>query len=214
MTKSIWTYKTFPPSQKSFTLILSMCAYSFVCVFTFPHSSAFIVSTIVAPAFPQSACRGHCWHTLANRRKRAPIERRSNVPKSHTNRRTPFMERSHTRIFWFYLAALLPSHAPPCQPAAHTALQLWFYIPVRQNYSLVHNVSQIRRSQFLLWTQMVEGYELQREGVCGWGEGGGIIWGLNWLANVGVNWNTSCFMVQCALAMSFRQSNYLRWKLT
>lgn len=54
-------------------------------------------------------------------------------------------KKSHQDIL--ILFGCSPScHAPLCQPAAHTALQLWFYIPVRQNYSLVHNVSQIRRS--------------------------------------------------------------------
>lgn len=153
------------PSFINTYLILSLWVY-FLCVFYFSHFSASIVSSVIAPAFPLHPWRGHCLPTR-QLTWTCPISTVEQCAKeSHTNTRTPFMERSHTRIFWFYLAALLPSHAPPCQPAAHTALQLWFYIPVRQNYSLVHNVSQIRRSQFLLWTQMVEGYELQREGVC------------------------------------------------
>lgn len=82
-------------------------------------------------------------------------------PQTHT----PFME-SHTRMFWLFLAALLPSQSPLCQPAPHTALQLWFYIPVRQNYSLVHSVSPIRRSQFLVWTQTVGGYECEKGVSC------------------------------------------------
>lgn len=110
----------------------------------------------------------HSSPTLAHRHQRTAFEQKSNVPNSdfigrhlwshmsvqtHTN--TPFME-SHTRIFWLFLAGLLPSQYLFCHPAGHTALQLGFYIPVRQNYSQVHNVSQMRRFQFLVWTQTLE----------------------------------------------------------
>lgn len=126
--------------RKSFSLLFY--PLFFVC-FTSLDSSLFVI----VPAFPLCPWGGHCLHTLANWWKTSRIWTAEQCAKYwHTNTCTPFMERSHTRIFWFYLAALLPSHAPLCQPAAHTALQLWFYIPVRQNYSLVHNVSQIRRS--------------------------------------------------------------------
>lgn len=123
-------------------------------------------------AIPAHNQRGHSSPTLAHRHQRTAFEQKSNVPNSdfigrhlwshmsvqtHTSTRTntPFME-SHTRIFWLFLAGLLPSQYLFCQPAAHTALQLGFYIPVRQNYSRVHNVSQMRRFQFLVWTQTLE----------------------------------------------------------
>lgn len=119
-------------------------------------------------AVPANNQRGHSSPTLAHRHQRTAFEQKSNVPNSdfigrhlwshmsvqtHTN--TPFME-SHTRIFWLFLAGLLPSQYLFCHPAGHTALQLGFYIPVRQNYSRVHNVSQMRRFQFLVWTQTLE----------------------------------------------------------
>lgn len=117
---------------------------------------------------------------------------------------------SHTRIFWLFLAALLPSQCLLCQPAAHTALQLWFYIPVRQNYSLVHNVSQIRRSQFLVWTQTVGGYGFQREGVSCFDE---MIQGLFWWAStftgVAEHRNGQCCHKQCNFTVPIMTMNLL-----
>lgn len=39
-----------------------------------------------------------------------------------------------------WLLSSPPIHLHASQPHTHTALQLWFYIPVKQNYSLIHNV--------------------------------------------------------------------------
>lgn len=154
-------------------------------------------------AVPAHNQRGHSSPTLAHRHQRTAFEQKSNVPNSdfigrhlwshmsvqtHTN--TPFME-SHTRIFWLFLAGLLPSQYLFCHPAGHIALQLGFYIPVRQNYSRVHNVSQMRRFQFLVWTQTLEdmGFR-EREGVGCFDK---MIRGLNWSAGItGAAVNRKC----------------------
>lgn len=136
---SIWKHKTFPyinifPSF--YPCILNFCFVYFTSL------DFIVIDTDISSRSLKGALFTHARQLMQT----SHIWTAEQCAKYwHTNTCTPFMERSHTRIFWFYLAALLPSHAPLCQPAAHTALQLWFYIPVRQNDSLVHNVSQIRR---------------------------------------------------------------------
>lgn len=71
---------------------------------------------------------------------------------------------TNVRVIFFsfgFPSDLLTAHA-----VKHSALQLGFYIPVTQNDSPVHKVSQMRHSQFLVWEQTVEGSGFKRKGVC------------------------------------------------
>lgn len=184
-------------------------------VFTACTCSAWLVLSRCFTVQPKRALFTHHCPLYS---KWTTFEQQSNVPngdfiiKFNTQTHTHFME-SHTRIFWLFLAALLPPQSPLCQPAKHTALQLWFYIPVTQNYSLVHNVSQMRLSQFLVWTQTVGGYGFQRKGVSCFDK---MMQGHNWLAGitgVAVDRKSQRCHIHCNFTVPFRQctASWLLW---
>lgn len=110
-----WNLKHFP-LHKRFSFILSLCVnYFFVfyfCRLCF-HCSHHL------PCFSSMSLRGALFTHARQLMQTSHIWTAEQCAKYwHTNTCKPFMERSHTRIFWFYLAALLPSHAP--LPASRT----------------------------------------------------------------------------------------------
>lgn len=164
-------YTIFSNFEQSEDKCLSFLSFSFTSMKKQPVPlllSAFIVPTLVIlPVLVQPGSfwvafllhnqRGHCLPMILHWYTWTTFEQQSNVPNSdfiergvhawtHTMHiRMHTLGKSHQDIWIvFGCPPLLPSQSPlPASPATYTSLQLRFYIPVRQNYFLVHNVSQI-----------------------------------------------------------------------
>lgn len=195
MNKSLWKYQTFTLKRISF--ILSVCVNYFFMCFT-SLDSAFIVSHW--PCFSSMSLRGALFTHARQLTQTSHIGTAEQCAKYwNANTCTPFMERSHTRIFWFYLAALLPvMRLSASQPhTQHFSYDFTYRLgKITPLYTMSAKSGVPSSWCGHRWLKDMS----YKERVCVVEEETKKIrWGLIWLANVCVNWNLSCFMCRIFL---------------
>lgn len=162
----------------------------------FSQVSAFIVSTVIAPAFPLHPWRGHCLPTLDNWHERVPFERYSNVPNSHTQTHAhPSWKEVTPGYFDFiWLLSSPPMRLPASQPhTQHFSYDFTYRLGKITPLYTMSAKSGVPSSCFgHRWLKDMS----YKERVCAVKRGvyTRSLANYYWLANDGLNWNSICFV--------------------